>query len=202
MTTLTTLPAHAKSRLSIAHGAILLLADLQAGIADLPLTVPEPSLKRGVAALIKLAEIFDIPILITVVPGADGSPSPLMSEVEAIRPGRPYFVRTTPNSFNDAEIRAAIEASGRKTLLVSGVATEVAVELPCLTAAAEGYEVQVVVDACGGVSARTEDASFRRMTQAGVRTTSVPTLIGELAGDFMQPKGGQAIGVLFELAGG
>jgi nicotinamidase-related amidase len=202
VTTLTTLPAHAKSRLSIAGDAILLLADLQAGIADLPLTVPDAHLKRGVAALVKLAHIFEIPALITVVPGADGQPSPLMSEVEAARGVWPTFVRTTPNAFNDAEIRAAIEASGRKILLVSGVATEVAVALPCLTAAAEGYEVQVVVDACGGVSPRTEDAALRRMTQAGVRTTSVPTLIGELAGDFTQPKGGQAIGVLFELAGG
>jgi nicotinamidase-related amidase len=202
MTTLTTLPAHAKSRLSIADDAVLLLADLQAGIADLPLTVPEASLKRGVAALVKLARIFEIPTLITVVPGADGTPSPLMAEVEAAADGWPRFVRTTPNSFNDAELRAAIEASGRKILLVSGVATEVAVELPCLSAAAEGYEVQVVVDACGGISQRSEDASLRRMTQAGVRATSIPTLIGELAGDFTLPRGGAAIGVLFELAGG
>jgi nicotinamidase-related amidase len=202
MTTLTNLPAHAKSRLSIAGDAILLLADLQAGIADLPLTVPQASLKSGVAALIRLAEIFEIPTLITVVPGADGGPSPLMSEVEAARGAARYFVRTTPNSFNDVEIRAAIESSGRKTLLVGGVATEVAVELPCLTAAAEGYEVHAVLDACGGVSPRSEDASLRRMTGAGVHTTSIPTLIGELAGDFTQPKGAQAIGVLFELAGG
>jgi nicotinamidase-related amidase len=202
MTTLTALPAHAKSRLSIASDALLLLADLQAGIADLPLTVPQASLKRGVAALVKLAGIFEIPTLITVAPGVDGAPSPLISEAEAARQAGQRFVRTTPNAFNDAELRAAIESSGRRTLLVSGVATEVAVELPCLTAAAEGYEVHVVVDACAGISPRSEDAALRRMTQAGVRITSVPTLIGELAGDFTQPKGGQAIGVLFELAGG
>jgi nicotinamidase-related amidase len=202
MTTLTTFPAHAKSRLSIAGDAILLLADLQAGIADLPLTVSETQLKRGVAALIKLAAIFEIPTLITIVPGAEGTPSPLIAEVEAARAGGQFFVRTTPNAFNDAEIRAAIEASGRRTILVSGVATEVAVALPCLTAAAEGYEVQVVLDACGGISSRSEDGALRRMAHAGVRTTSIPTLIGELAGDFTQPKGSQAIGVLFELAGG
>jgi nicotinamidase-related amidase len=44
-------------------------------------------------------------------------------------------------------VRAAIEASGRRTLLVSGVATEVAVQLPSLTAAAEGYSVSVIIDA-------------------------------------------------------
>jgi nicotinamidase-related amidase len=202
MTTLTQPPAHAKAKLSIASDAILLIADLQAGIADLALTLPEPQLKRNVAALLKLASIFEIPLIVTVVPGADGTPSPLMAEVEAGRRGAPLFIRTTPNSMNDAEIRAALESSGRRTLLVSGAATEVAVQLPSLTAAAEGFDVHVIVDACGGVSPRTEDAALRRLSQAGVKTTSLPTLIGELAGDFTLPKGQQAIGVLFELTGG
>ncbi len=185
--------------ISIASEAILLLADLQGGIADLPLTVPEDRLKKNVAALLKLAAIFEIPMVVTVVPGADGKPSSLMPEVAAGMTGA-VFVRTTPNSMNDSAIRAAIEASQRKILLVSGVATEVAVQLPALSAAAEGYDVHVIVDACGGVSERTEDAAFRRLTQGGVKTSSLLSLIGELAGDFSQPKGQQAIGVLFDLA--
>jgi nicotinamidase-related amidase len=192
-------PAHLNSKLSIASDAILLLADLQEGIADLPLTVPQHQLKKNVAALLQLTAIFDIPMVVTVVPGADGKPSPLMPEVEAGMTGS-VLVRTTPNSMNDAGIRSAIEGSHRKVLLVSGVATEVAVQLPALTAAAEGYDVQVIVDACGGVSERTEDAAFRRLTQGGVKTSSLLSLIGELAGDFSQPKGQQAIGVLFSLA--
>jgi hypothetical protein len=40
------------------------------------------------------------------------------------------------------------------------------------------------------------------MAQAGVAISSLPALIGELAGDFSKPKGQAAIGVLFELAGG
>jgi len=122
-----------------------------------------------------------------------------MPEVEAGMTGS-VFVRTTPNSMNDEPIRAALKASGRKVLLVSGVATEVAVQLPALTAAAEGYDVHVIVDACGGVTERSEDAALRRLTQGGVKTSSLLSLIGELAGDFSQPKGQEAIGVLFELA--
>jgi len=165
--------------------------------------VPEVRLKRGVAALMRLVAIFDLPVLITAVPGVDGKPSPLMAEVGAGR-GRAsgVFVRTTPNSFNDQELRAAIEASGRKTLLISGVAIEVAVQLPALTAAVEGYDVHVLIDACSGISPRTEDAALRRLTGASVKISSLPTLDGELAGDFTQPNGQQAIGVLFELAGG
>ena len=104
MTTLTTWPAHAKSKLSIALDAILLIADLQSGIADLPLTIPQVQLKKNVAAMLKLAAIFDIPLIVTVVPGADGKPSPLMPEVQAGMRGASVYVRTTPNSMNDAEI--------------------------------------------------------------------------------------------------
>lgn len=199
MTNAITSSGNAASKLSIAPETILLLADLQEGIADLPLTVPQDRLKKNVHALLKLAAIFDIPMVVTVVPGADGHPSPLMSEVQVGMTGD-IFVRTTPNSMNDPAIRSAIETSRRKVLIISGVATEVAVQLPALTAAAEGYQVHVIVDACGGVSERTEDAALRRLAQGGVKISSVLSLIGELAGNFTEPKGQQAIGVLFELA--
>jgi isochorismate hydrolase len=200
MTTLAIQPVASKTRLSIAPDALVLVADLQAGIADLKLTVPNAQLRRGVGALMKLVTIFDLPLLVTAVPGGDGTVPKLMDEVEAGRRDAPVMARTTPNSFNDKEIRQAIEISGRKTLIISGVATEVAVQLPALTAASEGYDVHVLIDACAGISLRTEDAALRRLSMAGVHISSLPALIGELAGDFGQPKGQQAIGVLFELA--
>jgi hypothetical protein len=42
------------------------------------------------------------------------------------------------------------------------------------------------------MSARTEDAAFRRLVNAGVVITSVASVAGQLAGDFAQPKAGQA----------
>jgi nicotinamidase-related amidase len=111
------------------------------------------------------------------------------------------YQRTTPASFANEAIASAVAATSRKTILVSGVATEVAVQFACLPALERGYHAQIVVDACGGISPRTEDAALRRLTAAGVTPTSVPALAGELAGDFSQPKGQTAIGVLYEMAG-
>jgi DNA-binding transcriptional ArsR family regulator len=56
--------------------------------------------------------------------------------------------------------------------------------------------------ACGGLSPRTEDAALRRLTQAGVVTTSVASVAGQLAGDFTQASGAQALGVLYEMVAG
>jgi nicotinamidase-related amidase len=83
---------------------------------------------------------------------------------------------------------------------VAGVATEVIVQHSALSGTARGYQVQVIVDACGGLTQRTEDAALRRLTQAGVVITSVASLAGQLAGDFTQPRGSQALGVVYAMA--
>jgi hypothetical protein len=64
----------------------------------------------------------------------------------------------------------------------------------------QGFNVQIVLDACGGLSVQTDDAALRRLVHAGVVTTSIPSLAGQLAGDFTQPKGMQALGIFYEMA--
>lgn len=180
---------------------IILFADLQAGIADLKLTVPYDRLQKGVSALARLAKILGIPAVVTGVMGQDGSDAKIMPEINAALGDLPTHHRMTADSFRNEAIVAAIEATGRKTLLISGVATELAVQLPALSASELGYKVFVVVDACAGISERTEEAAFRRISAAGATTVSIPTLAGELAGDFSTPEAQQAIGLLFELVG-
>ena len=103
-------------------------------------------------------------------------------------------------TFRPGSSNSAIQSTGRKTLLISGVATELAVQLPALTASDQGYKVFIVLDACGGMSERTEQAALLRMAKAGATTVSVMTLAGELAGDFRYPTAQQAIGILYEMA--
>jgi hypothetical protein len=186
----------------LANDAIVLFADLQEGISDLPLTVAFERLQAAVRGLSKLAKIFDLPVIVSTVPGRDGGAAKVMPAIGDVLGDLKIYQRTTPASFANDAIAAAAAQTSRKTVLVSGVATEVAVQFACLSALERGYRVQLVVDACGGISARTEDAALRRLTAAGVTTTSVPALAGELAGDFSQPRGQAAIGVLFEMAAG
>jgi nicotinamidase-related amidase len=180
---------------------LVLFTDLQAGIADLPLTIPYARLQKGVLALSQLANLFGLPAIVTAVAGQDGSPARIMPEIAQGLGELPIYYRTTADAFENEAIKKAIEATGRKTLLLSGVATELAVQLPALSGVDLGYRIFVVMDAAGGISARTEEAALRRITQAGASTVSVATLAGELAGDFTQPTAQQAIGILFAMAG-
>jgi isochorismate hydrolase len=179
---------------------VILFADLQAGIVELTQTNPIHRLKIAVRALAKLAKLFAIPAIVSGISAEDGTPANMLAEIAEGLGTLPTIHRTTCDSFLNAEIVSTIAATGRKTLLISGVATELAVQLPALTASDRGYRVYVVLDACGGMSERTEQAALLRMVKAGATTVSVMTLAGELAGDFREAQAQQAIGILYEMA--
>jgi nicotinamidase-related amidase len=172
-------------------------ADLQFGIADLPLTISPEKLGKGVLALAKLAKLFEIPAIAAVVAG-DGT-GRLIPEVEQGYGPIEVFARTTADSFRNQAIVEKLASFGRKTLLISGVATELAVSLPAMSGVDAGYRTYVVLDACGGISERTEQAALQRIRGAGGSVTSAFTLAGELAGDFREEKGQRAREIIFGL---
>lgn len=194
-----TLSTDSKSRI-VPSDTVVLFADLQLGIVELTQTLSLERLRKGVLGLSKLAKTFGMPVFVSGIAGDDGSPAKVISQISDGYGDISVHHRTTADSFRNEDIVTGIKATGRKTLLISGVSTEVAVQLPALTAADHGFKVYVVVDACGGMSERSEQAALQRVIKAGGTTTSVLTLAGELAGDFRTPAAQQAIGILFEMA--
>jgi hypothetical protein len=182
-----------------ATDTLILFADLQEGIADLPLTVTSDRLKKGVRFLAKLAKLFDIPVIVSAIPGEDGT-AKITPEIGEELGELPTYYRSTADSFLNEKIVDSVKATGRKTILISGVATELAVQLPALTGIDLGFRTFVVVDACGGTSERTEQAALNRIMAHGGSTVPVITLAGELAGDFRDPNAQQAIGIIFAMA--
>jgi len=182
------------------NDAVILFVDLQTGIVELSKTIPLDRLRKGVLGLSKLARIFGIPAIVSGVSGQDGSAPAMIPQIAEGMGEYGVHLRTTADSFRNDAIVAAVKATKRQTLLISGVSSEVAVQLPALTAAEAGYRVFVVADACGGMSERTEDAAIQRIVKAGGALVSVMTLAGELAGDFRTAEGQAAIGVLYEMA--
>src|SRR3989454_10498117 len=152
---------------------LVLFADLQAGIADLPLTVPYTRLQKGVLALSRLAHLLGMPAIVSAIQGQDGSPAKIMPEIAQGLGELPVHYRTTADSFENQAIKQAIEATGRKTILITGTATEVAVQIPALCGSDLGYRVFIVIEPDAGISGRTENAGLRRLAQAGDSTLPI-----------------------------
>ncbi|MFT3721701.1 isochorismatase family protein [Pseudorhodoferax sp.] len=182
-----------------ADEAIMVFGDIQNGITNMPLTVPEQSLKRSAGALAQLAEIYDMPTIALCIPKGEDTNPTIAPEITGARSKLRQIRRTRPDSFENEEFRKAVEATGRKTLIVSGIATEIVVQWLALSGIANGYRVYLVVDACGGLSTRSEEAALRRFEAAGVVMTSVVSLAGEISGDFTVSPGKEAIDVVYRL---
>jgi nicotinamidase-related amidase len=105
-------------------------------------------------------------------------------------------VRQTTDSFDDDVIRGAVEATGRRTVLIAGIVTEIAVQRAALGGKGRGYDTQVIFDACNGASERSEDAAIHRMSHAGIVLSSVSAVVGELAIDFSDARTQQLFGLL------
>jgi nicotinamidase-related amidase len=60
-----------------------------------------------------------------------------------------------------------VKKSGRKQLILAALYTEICLAMPAIQAFGEGYEVFIVPDASGGVTAEAHDMAVRRMVQAG-----------------------------------
>jgi nicotinamidase-related amidase len=128
-------------------------------------------------ALSKAARVFDVPVVLTTVETKSFSGN-LWPQIQAIFPGQTPIERSTMNSWDDQNFVAAIEKSGRKKIVVSGLWTEICVALPTIQAIADGYEVYVVEDCCGDVSALAHDNAMKRVVQAGAKpVTSLQVIL-------------------------
>ena len=109
------------------------------------------------------------------------------------------YPRMSASPFLDEATCAAIAATRRQNLVIAGFATEVVVLHAVRDALAAGYRAHVPVDACGGMSSRTEDAAFRQIEAAGGVTTSVVTLVTAMVPDVSTDLGRQALEILQSL---
>lgn len=72
------------------------------------------------------------------------------------------------NALDNAGVRQAIEATGRKSLAIGGISTDGCVIETAMGALRLGYRVALVEDATAGATRETHDIAVRRMVQAGV----------------------------------
>ncbi len=176
----------------------IIFLDLQTEIVKNSRTVPVEQLRVRAAGLAKLAALHGLPAYASSVPPGGEYLADVLEPLAGLQP-RP---RTETTAFADAGLVELLRAGGRSIFVLSGVASEIVVQRTALDALAAGFSVHVAVDACGGISERTEDAAWRRIVQAGGVTTSTTTLIAELAGDFTTELGGKSLGLMYETLAG
>lgn len=141
-------------------------------------------LVNNIVGTAKAAVAYGLPIVHSTVNVETGLNQPPIGQLRKVLKDYPTYDRTTINSWEDVEFRKAVEATGRKKLIMTALWTEACLTFPALDALRDGYEVYVVADAVGGTSVAAHEMGLRRIEQAGGKMISVPQLFCELQRDW------------------
>jgi nicotinamidase-related amidase len=167
--------------------AALLLVDHQIGLFTGVRDMSVDELKHNVTALARASLRLGVPVVATTT-SADGMWGPLVPELQAALPKDLDVIdRSTVNAWHDERVRGAIEALGRKRLIVAGTSLEVCAGLPAISATAAGYTAYVAVDASGTFSATKRETGLLRLQQAGVIVSDYASLVVEMLADNAHP---------------
>jgi nicotinamidase-related amidase len=184
-------PAAADShapKLMEASDAVLLLLDHQTGLFQTVKDIPIDDLRRNTTTLAEIAEVMKVPI-ITTASEPKGPNGPLMEELATAAPSATYVGRKGEvSAWENPDFVKAVEATGRKTLVMAGVWTSVCVVFPAIQAKAAGYEVYAVMDASGDVSEMANQVTLARLVQAGVVPITTNAVVSELHRTWNRPE--------------
>src|SRR6476620_6269924 len=168
--------------LTIDNSALVLI-DHQPWVAFSIQSIDRTLLVNNVAGLAKAAKGLGVPTVLTTV-GATGGPlkNPLIGEISDVFPDQVPIDRVSTNAW--ADIKPAVEATGRRVLVMAGIWTEVCLAQTALSAIKDGYTVYFVSDCSGGVTQEAHDDAKQRMAQAGATGINWIGLVTEWTPDF------------------
>jgi nicotinamidase-related amidase len=169
------------------NDTVVLLLDHQTGLFQTVKDVPLRELRANTVVLAKIAQLAKAPI-ITTASEPNGSNGPLMSELAEAAPNAQYVPRKGEvSAWDNADFVKAVEATGRKTVVMAGVWTSVCVAFPALQAKADGYKVYAVMDASGDMSEMASNTTLARMTQAGIIPVTTNVMLSEFQRTWNSP---------------
>src|SRR6201994_546707 len=133
-----------------------------------------------VRLLARTAKAFELPIVLTTVGVAAGFNGPTLPSILSELDGVEALDRFSMNAFEDDAFRQAVEATGRKRLIIGGLHTEICLTFATVEALKAGYDVMYVTDAVGGRSQAAHRTAIDRLAHAGAVPTTALAVTTEL----------------------
>jgi nicotinamidase-related amidase len=166
------------------QNSALVVIDYQPRQVQAVTSIDHDLLSRNIVSVARLAKAYSLPVVLsTVNVVANGAP-PTLPELKDVLSDSAEIDRTSINAWEDVDFRRAVEATGRKKLIMTALWTEVCLAFPALDVLRAGYEVFPVVDAVGGTSPEAHRAGLERIVQAGAQPIGWVSLACELQRDW------------------
>jgi nicotinamidase-related amidase len=187
----------APARFAIKDTAFILI-DHQLGTTSWIGSMDQAELKKNAVTLAKFAKVTGIPVVLTSSQETNVQ-GLLLPELAEAQP-EAYEARVKRqgivNAWDDPAFAAACRATGKRHFVLAGATTDVCVVPPATSAVLEGYNVKVVLDACGSPTEMADKVAWLRLEAAGAQLITTNAILSELVGDWASPEGQAAFHLL------
>lgn len=173
-----------KDELLSPDNSVFVLIDYQPTQVNSINSMDRHQLIENVTALTAMIKSYQVPIILSTVNVTNGRNQDTIPQLKELLTDVPSYDRTSINAWEDADFKAALEATGRKKIIIAALWTEACLTFPALDALKEGYEVFPVVDAVGGTSVIAHEMALRRVEQAGAQLSSFAQIACEFQRDW------------------
>jgi nicotinamidase-related amidase len=170
------------------QNAAFLLIDYQPAQLAGVRSMDRALLVKNAISTVRTIKTFEVPVVHSTINVATGRGQPTLPELADLLTDDKPLDRTSVNSWEDIEFVQAVHATGRRTLIICALWTEICMAFAALDALREGYEVYPVIDAIGGTSPEAHRVGLDRVIQAGGQPISWVLLAGELLRDWARPQ--------------
>ena len=187
------MPATARTQRYTTENSLVLLVDHQTGTVDWVKSLPKATVVASTRVLARMAVEYAMPLILTT------------TMEEYVGPTMPELVEVAPDAFanrskrggalscfDEPGLAAMVRDTGRKNIILAGLTTDICLFWAASAALQLGYDVTVVADACGTMSALGDQLTYDRLRDLGATVTVVNQMVTELANDFGTPEGQKA----------
>ncbi|MBV9938307.1 MAG: isochorismatase family protein [Acidobacteriaceae bacterium] len=170
------------------ESVLVVLVDLAEGPLSSVRSTDRSELRRNAGLLAGTCVLLNVPVLIARAP-LPGDAAKMLAEVQEHLPKAQEVEHATNDCWESPAFVEAVRESGRTQLVFAGIATDVGVGLTALSTIRAGLQAAVLVDVCGTLNARVEQAAWLRLQQAGVTLLGWSSFVGEVQREYNSPPG-------------
>ena len=184
------------------HDHTLIMIDFQSQMAFATHSIDPVQLRSNAALVASAAAGFGASTILTTVAEKSFS-GPMFEEVTAPFPGLALLDRTSMNTWEDNAVIKKVNEIGKPRIVLAGLWTSVCIVGPALSALDQGFEVFVIADACGDISAEAHNRAMDRMVQAGAQPITSLQYLLEMQRDWARTETyDMTTGIAKKLGGG
>lgn len=159
--------------------SLLLFVDYQENLLSGILSGDQSGIRGAAVSSAKAAGVLNVPVILTSVDCEENGE--YLKEIRKIFPTHQLYTRNNGNSdaLADTAVSRAIRRHGRDKLILAGIWTSGSLTETALHAVRDGFDVFVLIDACGDISQERHNYGVHLMLKAGVTPITWLSLASE-----------------------